>query len=57
MRSLIARFAKDPSGAAAIEYGVIATLIAVILIACAVLIGDQLQGSFTSISQFSTPAG
>ncbi|MHA1548406.1 MAG: Flp family type IVb pilin [Alphaproteobacteria bacterium] len=50
MKNLVARFAKDESGATAIEYGLIATLIGVAIIAGATLLGDQLNTTFTGIS-------
>ena len=34
MKSLVTRFVKDESGATAIEYGLIAGLISVVIIAC-----------------------
>ncbi|MDC9823223.1 Flp family type IVb pilin [Devosia sp. ZB163] len=46
----LARFANDESGATAIEYGLIAALIAVGIIAAATLLGDSLSGLFTGIS-------
>ncbi|MHA1552902.1 MAG: Flp family type IVb pilin [Alphaproteobacteria bacterium] len=50
MKNLVARFAKDESGATAIEYGLIATLIGVAIIAGATLLGNQLNTTFTGIS-------
>jgi pilus assembly protein Flp/PilA len=50
MKSLFTRFAKDESGAAAIEYGLIATLIAVALIVGATAVGTSLNKVFSSIS-------
>ena len=50
MKSLFNRFAKDESGATAIEYGLIATLIAVALIVGATMVGTSLNKVFTSIS-------
>jgi pilus assembly protein Flp/PilA len=48
--NLIKRFAKDESGATAIEYGMIAALIAVAIIAVLQAIGTKLNTAFTSIS-------
>jgi pilus assembly protein Flp/PilA len=42
MKSLVKRFAKDESGATAIEYGLIAALIAVVIIAAVSIVGTQL---------------
>ncbi len=50
MQTLFARFAKDESGATAIEYGLIATLIAVAIIVGAGAVGTQLNAVFTSVS-------
>ncbi|MDR3494272.1 MAG: Flp family type IVb pilin [Ancalomicrobiaceae bacterium] len=41
---------KDESGATAIEYGLIASLIAIAIIAGATALGSQLSSSFTYIS-------
>lgn len=49
MKTLFARFAKDESGATAIEYGLIATLIAVALIVGATYLGNQLNDIFEGI--------
>jgi pilus assembly protein Flp/PilA len=46
MQNLIARFVKDESGATAIEYGLIAALIAVGIIVAAGALGDQLTATF-----------
>ena len=48
--SLFARFAKDESGATAIEYGLIAALIAVGIIAAATLLGGNLATLFNGIA-------
>lgn len=50
MKNLFARFAKDESGATAIEYGLIATLIAVAIIVGATAVGTQLNSTFQAIS-------
>jgi pilus assembly protein Flp/PilA len=50
MRTLFTRFAKDESGATAIEYGLIATLIGVAIIVGAGLVGTRLNTLFTSIA-------
>jgi pilus assembly protein Flp/PilA len=46
----IARFMNDESGATAIEYGLIAALIAVGIIAAATTLGNSLSGLFNQIS-------
>jgi len=50
MKTLIARFAKDESGATAIEYGLIAALIAVVIIVALQAVGSSLTGIFNTIS-------
>lgn len=47
--NIFARFAKDESGATAIEYGLIAALIAVVLIAGATMVGTDLNALFEGI--------
>ena len=49
MHTMFSRFAKDESGATAIEYGLIATLIGVAIIAAAGTLGTNLSGIFTYI--------
>lgn len=50
MKNLVTRFAKDESGATAIEYGLIAALISVVIIAVLTQIGTRLNTKFTDIS-------
>lgn len=50
MNKLISRFAKDESGATAIEYGLIATLIGVAIIAGASTLGSKLNTTFSTIA-------
>jgi pilus assembly protein Flp/PilA len=50
MKTLFARFAKDESGATAIEYGLIASLIGVAIIVGAGALGTQLNTTFNDIS-------
>lgn len=49
MSKLFARFAKDESGATAIEYGLIAALISVAVIGGATMVGDELETTFNTI--------
>jgi pilus assembly protein Flp/PilA len=49
MSKLFARFAKDESGATAIEYGLIAAIMAVALIAAFPFVTKGLTTSFTNI--------
>ena len=48
--NIVARFANDESGATAIEYGLIAALIAVGIIAAATTLGGSLSALFGRIS-------
>lgn len=61
MRNLLNRFAKDESGATAIEYGLIAALIAVVIISVLVTMGPKLKGAFEDVEagldQAATNAG
>jgi pilus assembly protein Flp/PilA len=50
MKNLFARFAKDESGATAIEYGLIAALIAVFIITAVGMVGGQLDTVFRNIA-------
>jgi pilus assembly protein Flp/PilA len=50
MKNLFARFAKDESGATAIEYGLIAALIAVVCIGTWQLIGPRLDAKFQEVA-------
>jgi pilus assembly protein Flp/PilA len=50
MKKLFARFAKCESGVTAIEYGLIATLIGVAIIAGATSVGTQLNTTFGTIN-------
>ena len=49
MQNLIRRFAKDESGATAIEYGLIAALISVVIIGVLSTIGTNLSSKFQQI--------
>ncbi len=50
MANLLSRFAKDQSGATAIEYGLIAALIAVVIITVLRTIGGNLTTKFNAIA-------
>jgi pilus assembly protein Flp/PilA len=50
MKNLIAKFAKDESGATAIEYGLIASLISVVLITSAKLLGSNISNTFNNVA-------
>lgn len=49
MRNLLNRFAKDESGATAIEYGLIAALIAVVIIGALLAVGPKLEAAFRDV--------
>lgn len=57
MSKLFARFVKDESGATAIEYGLIAALIAVTIIVGAGLVGDNINSRFEQIADAVGNAG
>lgn len=50
MRTLIARLIKREEGATAIEYGLIAALISVVIITAITLVGTRLSSTFDSIA-------
>ena len=49
MKTLLAHFAKDESGATAIEYGLIAGLISVVIITAVTTVGTNLSSKFGAI--------
>jgi len=49
MRNLITKLLRDESGVAAIEYGLIAALIAVVIIGAVSIVGTRLQSTFTAV--------
>lgn len=57
MSKFVTRFMKDESGATAIEYGLIAALIAVVLVGALQLIGTGLNTKFGEISTAINGAG
>ncbi|MGD0141826.1 MAG: Flp family type IVb pilin [Rhizomicrobium sp.] len=50
MKNLVSRFLRDESGATAIEYGLIAAGIAVVIIAAVQSVGSNLTTTFTSVA-------
>ena len=50
MKNLVARFLKDESGATAIEYGLIAAGIAVVIITAVGFLGTQVSTTFSNIA-------
>ena len=49
MYVILSRFARDDSGATAIEYGLIAGLIAVVIITAVTTVGTKLTNTFNKI--------
>jgi pilus assembly protein Flp/PilA len=50
MLSLVKNFCRNNSGATAIEYGLIAALIAVVIIGAVTAVGTNLSTTFTTVS-------
>jgi pilus assembly protein Flp/PilA len=55
MSHLLSRFVRDESGATAIEYGLIAALIAVVIIGALTAIGSNLTTTFSSVASSLKP--
>jgi len=55
MKALVSRFLKDESGATAIEYGLIASLIAVAIITAATTLGGNISATFNSVANSIRP--
>ncbi len=49
MRNFIQSFARDESGATAIEYALIAALIAVVIIGAVTTLGTNIRDAFTTV--------
>ena len=50
MKAIFSRFVSDESGVTAIEYGLIAALLSVVIIASVTLVGTNLKATFTSVA-------
>ena len=50
MNTLFSRFANDENGVTAIEYGLIASLIAVVIITAVTLVGTDLRTKFNAVA-------
>ncbi len=50
MKNIFKRFAKDESGATAIEYGLIAGLIGVVIIVAVTAVGTSIERPFNEIA-------
>lgn len=57
MTKFVSRFIKDESGATAIEYGLIAALIAVVIIGAVTLLGTNISSRFTQVANAIGNAG
>jgi pilus assembly protein Flp/PilA len=55
--NIFSRFVRDESGATAIEYGLIAALIAVVIITALTAVGTALSSKFDTIQTKVTNAG
>lgn len=51
---MLTKFIRDEQGATAIEYGLIASLIAVVIIVAVAAVGTALTGTFQSIATHTT---
>jgi len=56
MQNHVMRFVKDDAGATAIEYGLIAALIAVGIIAAARGLGSQISATFNTVTSTMSSA-
>jgi pilus assembly protein Flp/PilA len=50
MTATLSRFVRDESGATAIEYGLIAALVSVVIIGALTTLGTRLTSTFNSVS-------
>ena len=50
MTHLLTRWAADQRGATAIEYGLIAALIAVVIVTAVTAVGTNLKGTFNKVN-------
>ena len=55
MKNLVSRFVKDESGATAIEYGLIAAGISVVIITAVNLVGTSLNTVFNTVATALAP--
>jgi len=50
MKSIVRRFVKDEAGVTAVEYGLLAALLALAIITSVTTVGTELKTKFTAIS-------
>ncbi len=55
MTRIFSRYLQDKSGATAIEYGLIAGLVSVVIITAVTLVGGNLDTTFTNIANALVP--
>jgi pilus assembly protein Flp/PilA len=53
--SFLTRFLRDEEGATAIEYGLIAALVSVVIIGALTLLGGNLEATFQTIAKNVAP--
>lgn len=56
LTTMFKQFIRDEEGVTAIEYGLIAALIAVVIIASVAIVGTQLNSTFSKIGSSLTSA-
>jgi pilus assembly protein Flp/PilA len=56
MKNLVLRFVNDEAGATAIEYGLIAAGISVVIIAAVTTVGTNLNTMFTTVAGALVPS-
>ncbi|WP_011298788.1 Flp family type IVb pilin [Cupriavidus necator] len=56
LTTMLKQFIRDEEGVTAIEYGLIAALIAVVIIASVAIVGTQLNSTFSKIGTSLTSA-
>ncbi|MFS0717439.1 Flp family type IVb pilin [Arthrobacter sp. 1P04PC] len=49
LSTIASRLRRDQRGATAVEYGIMVSLIAVVIIVAVTLLGDNLKGTFNSV--------
>lgn len=57
MVKMISKFARDESGATAIEYGLFAALLAAVIVGTVATLGQQTNTGFSTVSTALTTAG
>ena len=55
--STVRKFLRDESGATAIEYGLIAALVSVVIIAVLTTLGENLESTFQTVADNLAAAG